>query len=130
VFQALGRWAARSPGHDPRLPLSTASLLLSLRTMVDAGKAAGIEARIGFRIGEETFLARLADGTIEIENAPLDGAEVTFTGDATVLAGAIYGGQPLEALEAAGALRVDGDRRLACRFLTLFPLPPKAEMPA
>src|ERR687889_1230549 len=28
IFQALGRWAARSPAHDPGLPFSTASLLL------------------------------------------------------------------------------------------------------
>ena len=37
IFQALGRWGARSPGHDPSLPLSAASLLLSLRTMLDPG---------------------------------------------------------------------------------------------
>ncbi|HYJ29191.1 MAG TPA: helix-turn-helix domain-containing protein, partial [Allosphingosinicella sp.] len=26
IFQVLGRWAARSPSHDPSLPLSAASL--------------------------------------------------------------------------------------------------------
>src|SRR3712207_9556825 len=31
IFQALGRWAARSPQHDPNLPFSAASFLLSLR---------------------------------------------------------------------------------------------------
>src|SRR3712207_4353028 len=39
IFQALGRWAARSPRHDPTLPFSAASLLLSLRTMLDAARA-------------------------------------------------------------------------------------------
>src|SRR3954449_5481225 len=29
IFQALGRWAARSPTHDPSLPLSAVSLFLS-----------------------------------------------------------------------------------------------------
>ena len=66
IFQALGRWAARSPPHDPTLPFSAASLLLSLRTMLDPERAEGLEARIGFRLGEETFLAHLADGRIEI----------------------------------------------------------------
>src|SRR5919206_304494 len=33
--------------------------------------------------------------------------------------------QRLEGLEAAGALAVEGDRALAARFVTLFPLPPK-----
>jgi hypothetical protein len=51
---------------------------------------------------------------------------VIFEGEPRVIAGAIYGGQPLDALESAGVLRVSGDRELAARFVTLFPLPPKA----
>src|SRR5215210_6107967 len=54
IFQALGRWAARSPQHDPTLPLSAVSLFLSFRTMLDAERARGLRARIGFRFGEET----------------------------------------------------------------------------
>lgn len=130
ILQALGRWAARSPAHDPRLPFSTASLLLSLRTMLDPGRTEGIDARIGFRLGAETFLGHLADGGIEIASGALDDADLIFTGTAPVLAGAIYGGRPLDALEAEGALRIEGDRSLAERFVTLFPLPPKAERPA
>lgn len=126
ILQALGRWAAHSPAHDPRLPISTASLLLSLRTMFDPARAEGLDARIGFRIGEEAFLARLADGLLRIAAGPLDGADLVFTGTAQALAGAIYGGQALAALERAGALRIEGDRALAERFVTLFPLPSKA----
>jgi hypothetical protein len=39
---------------------------------------------------------------------------------------------PLAALEAQGLLSVEGDRALAERFVTLFPLPPKVqqEVPA
>ena len=47
-----------------------------------------------------------------------------------MVAAAVYGGQPIDALEAAGVLRVEGDRVLAERFTTLFPLPPKAAPPA
>jgi DNA-binding HxlR family transcriptional regulator len=130
IFQALGRWAARSPLHDPTLPFSTASFLLSLRTMLNPERAKGLEARIGFRLGEETFLAHLADRRIEISRSALDGADLIFTGTPPVLAGAIYGGQPLEALEQAGVLQVEGDRTLARSFTGLFPLPPKASKPA
>jgi DNA-binding HxlR family transcriptional regulator len=126
IFQALGRWAARSPSHDPTLPFSAASLLLSLRTMLDPLRAEGLDARIGLRLGEETFLAHLAGGRIEIARGPLDEADLVFTGTPPVLAGAIYGGQPMKALEGAGALRIEGDRALAERFISLFPLPPKA----
>src|SRR3954447_25173303 len=67
IFQALGRWATRSPLHDPTLPLSTVSLFLSFRTMLDPTHARGIKAQIGFRIGAETFLLRLANGKIEVD---------------------------------------------------------------
>src|SRR3954462_10429014 len=129
IFQALGRWAARSPAHDPTLPFSAASLVLSLRTMLDPGRAKGVDARIGFRLGEESFLAHLSEGRIEIASSHLDGEDVTLTGAPPVIAGAIYAGQ-MAALEAAGALNIDGNRQLAEWFITLFPLPPKAECPA
>lgn len=132
IFQALGRWAARSPAHDPTLPVSAVSIMLSMRTMLDAKRAEGIDARIGFRMiekpgNEESFLGHLAQGRIEIARAGLDGADVVFTGTARYLAAAIYGGLPLAALEKKGALTVSGDRALAERFVTLFPLPAKAE---
>jgi alkyl sulfatase BDS1-like metallo-beta-lactamase superfamily hydrolase len=130
IFQALGRWAARSPAHDPTLPFSTASFFLSLRTMLDGERAKGMDARIGFHINEETFLAHLTGGRIEIARDALDGADLILTGTPPVLAGAIYGGQTLEALEEAGALRLEGDRALAQRFVGLFPLPQKASWPA
>ena len=55
-----------------------------------------------------------------------EGADLIFTGPAPAIAGAVYGGVSIEALEAEGALKVEGDRNLAATFVTLFPLPPKA----
>lgn len=127
IFQALGRWGARSPQHDPSLPLSATSLFLSFRTMLDPRRARGLDARIGFRIGAETFLARLANGRIEVARDGLDHADLVFAGTAPALAAAVYGGQPFDALAAAGVLSLEGDRALAERFVTLFPLPPKVE---
>jgi len=124
IFQALGRWAARSPSHDPSLPISTASFVLSLRTMIDAGRAAGINARVGFRLGTEAYLAVLGDGRFEITRQEPGKTDVTFTGPVPVLAATIYGPESLAALEARG-LQVEGNRALAERFRTLFPLPPK-----
>ena len=127
IFQALGRWAARSPAHDPSLPFSAASLLLSLRTMLDAGRAAGLEARIGLLLDGEPYLARLSHGTIAIEPGPVEGVQLILDGAPRSIAAVLYGGQSLAALEQAGALRLSGDRALAERLVTLFPLPPKAE---
>ena len=44
IFQALGRWAVRSPSHDPTRPFSPVSLMLSLRTMLSATAAGDLEA--------------------------------------------------------------------------------------
>jgi DNA-binding HxlR family transcriptional regulator len=126
IFQVLGRWAARSPKHDPSLPLSAVSLLLSFRTMLDPERAKGIDARIGFRIGQENFLTRLADGQIHVERGALEEADLIFTGAAPSIAAAVYGGQPLSALVEMGMLSIEGDEALANRFTTLFPLPAKA----
>ena len=126
AIQELGRWATRSPGHDPSLPLSAASLMLSFRTMHNAERAAGLDARVGFRIAEDIFVAHLTQTGIAITRADPTGCAVIFTApNAMVIAGAVYGGVPLATLEAQGAIAITGDRSLAERFVTLFPLPPK-----
>jgi DNA-binding HxlR family transcriptional regulator len=125
ILQVLGRWAARSPRHDPSLPLSAVSLLLSFRTMFDPERTAGLDMRAGLRIGGESYIVRVAGGAVEAERGDPDGADFIFTGPPTAIGGAVYGGVPLAALEAQGALKVEGDRAKAERFVTLFPLPPK-----
>ena len=119
IVQALGRWAARSPRHDPTLPISGVSILLSFRTMIDRDKARGINARIGFRFGETGYVAHVHDGEITIERGLAEGCDVVFTAAPTALAGVVYGGAPLD------SIGVEGDFGLAKRFTTLFPLPPK-----
>src|SRR6187455_2025237 len=39
IVQSLGKWAARSPAHDPTLPISATSIMLSFRTMFDPARA-------------------------------------------------------------------------------------------
>lgn len=125
ILQVLGRWAARSPLHDPTLPLSAVSLMLSFRTMFDATRAGDLAAQIGFRIGEDRFIVTIAEGTLVAARTEPDGVDLLFEGPATAVAAAVYAGQPLDGLLVDGALRVSGDRALADRFVTLFPLPPK-----
>ncbi len=123
IFQTLGRWAARSPAHDPTLPISASSLMLSFRTMFDAGRADDLRATAAFAIGAERFLARIADGAIVIGRDDNGAADVTFDGPASLIAAFVYGGAPAEALP---GLAIRGNRDIAARFATLFPLPAKA----
>ena len=125
AIQTLGRWATRSPAHDPTLPLSATSLMLSFRTMHDPARIAGIEADVGFRIGAERFRLRIADGALSVARGDPEGADLILSGPATAIAGLVYGGVPAEALESEGAIAIEGDRALLARFVTLFPLPEK-----
>lgn len=130
AMAALGRWAVRSPLHDPRLPLSGASLMMSFRTMIDPVRAAGIDARIGFRIGADVFATRLHGGQFDVaRDEPRDVALLFAAAEARDIAAAVYAHQPLAGLESVGAVRIEGDRALAARFVTLFPLPPKIDAP-
>jgi DNA-binding HxlR family transcriptional regulator len=125
AIQALGRWAARSPAHDPSLPLSAASLMLSFRTMVDRTRAGERPMTAGFRLGPEIFVARVDRKGVAVARAEPAGCDLVFTGSARGVAAIVYGGMPLAAAEKAGLVAVEGDRALARRFVTLFPLPEK-----
>lgn len=123
IFQAMGRWAVRSPGHDPSLPLSAASLMLSFRTMY--APAEEFEAEIGFRLGEDGFVAHAGADGIAIRRAEPEDADVLFVGAPEAIAGIVYGGLSLANAEAAKMVEIAGNREVAARFTKLFPLPPK-----
>ena len=122
VVQVLGRWAARSPMHDPTMPISATSIMLSLKTMANEKKAKGFEARIGFRFGEESFVGRMRKGRFKVARAQPEDTDFTFTGTPPQLAAVIYGGAPLD------SMGFEGDAGLAKKFVTFFPLPPKAKV--
>lgn len=119
MIASLGRWAARSPSHDPTLPMSHVSFIMSLQTLLSPELSRGIDKTIGFRIGETGYVTRLHDGRLGVERREPIGCDLTLTGSPTELVAAIHGGLGLE------MVTVEGDRELAKRFVKLFPLPPK-----
>lgn len=127
AIQELGRWAVRSPDHDPTLPLSAASLMMSFRTMVNRAWVAERPMTVGFRLGADIFVTRIDGNGVSVRREDPDGAELRIAGDPRAVAALVYGGVPLADAEAAGSVAVHGDRELVARFVTLFPLPPKVE---
>src|SRR3954452_18651264 len=67
VIASLGKWAARSPLHDPTLPMSHVSVMMSLQTLLSPELADGMNARVGFRLGETSYIATLANGRLTID---------------------------------------------------------------
>src|SRR5215207_5588850 len=49
VIAARGRWAARSPAHNPQQPMSHVSLIMSLQTLCSPALAEGRGVRSGYR---------------------------------------------------------------------------------
>jgi DNA-binding HxlR family transcriptional regulator len=125
AIQELGRWAAQSSKHDPTLPLSPVSLMLSFRTMLDKVRAGEFDATIGFDVAGETYLAELKDGQLPIRRADIGDAQVTFRAPAAPLLAAVFYVKFTPEELAGQGVRIDGDRALADRFIDLFHLPPK-----
>lgn len=125
AIMELGRWAATSPDHDPTLPLSPASLMLSFRTMFDGSKAKGALFTGAIRIGLDRFLVEVADGKLRAERGEVEAPDFAFEAPAAPpIAAAVYGKVPFDALAEAG-LVVAGDREAARRFVDCFHLPEK-----
>jgi DNA-binding HxlR family transcriptional regulator len=125
VLQEMGRWSTRSRRHDPSLFLSPASAMMSLRTMIDRKKAKGLRMTIAFAFPTDLFVGELANGALAIQRGETDAADARFITDPTTFAFTVYGKLPFEQNEAAGNLRIEGDRAAAQRFVDLFELPEK-----
>lgn len=126
IFQALGRWAVRSPRHDPTRPFSPVSLMLSLRTMFNAQAAGDCSGRIVLRMGDETFFWIREKSEVSIGRGEVASPDAVLTGDPSAIASIVYAGRPLDDAIADGDLAVEGDRDLIRRLPHCFPLPEPA----
>lgn len=125
TIQELGRWAATSVRHDPTLPLSPVSLMLSLRTMNDKARAKALSGTFGFEVGGESFVAELKDGELPIRRGDPAGCDVVFRAPAAPLLALVFYVKVPPADLAAEGVAVEGDLALRDRFIDLFHLPEK-----
>ncbi|MBO0664292.1 helix-turn-helix transcriptional regulator [Jiella sp. MQZ9-1] len=125
ILLELGRWAAASPLHDPRLPLSPVSFMLSLRTMLDRAAARDLSAVVVFAIGTVRFTACLKDGEIAIERGETVPADLRFTAPSGPVMAAVFYGR---AAPSDVGVVIEGDPALARRVIAFFDLPRIFEM--
>ncbi|MFC5372307.1 winged helix-turn-helix transcriptional regulator [Brevundimonas faecalis] len=126
VFMVLGRWAARSPQHDPTLPISAVSIMQSFETMFDPALGADADMRLGFALDEDRMVVTVSGGVIVAARGEVEDCKVVMRAPPQVVAAAVYGKVPLEALEGEGAMSIEGDRAVFARFIDFFHLPEKA----
>ncbi|MEI4470802.1 winged helix-turn-helix transcriptional regulator [Frigidibacter sp. MR17.24] len=118
ALQALGVWAVAGPAMRFDLPISVATLVMSLRTLFSPARAGTLELSLGLDFGAgQTFAARVSAGRLTIGPGLPEGA-VRVTGDRMALAAVIHGGAPIE----GSGLAIAGDPAVLQAFAGLFPL--------
>lgn len=118
VLQAMCRWGAAHPGHDPRRFISPTALVISMTAMI---RPDGRQAVAGLAMGKEAFTLHLADGVLR-PSAGTGPADFTLSGSGNSLARAIYGHTPLTDLARDGAIGLAGNAQAAQGFADLFRL--------
>ncbi len=116
VVLALARWGSRAPLVD-RATLTADALALALRTTFDTAAAGDLQARVALHLGDDRFVAELAEGGFRITRGETHDPDVVLTAEAGALQGIVFGGAELP------PTAVSGDRALAERFVRLFPRP-------
>jgi ribosomal protein L16/L10AE len=93
--------------------------------MLSPEAAGDLRARIQLLMnGEPFFWVRNKKGEIRIGRGKIDDPALIIHGSPSAIAGYVYAGAPLSSIE------VEGDRKLAARLPTLFPMPEKAQISA
>lgn len=120
VLQAMCRWGALHPGHDPRRFISPSALVISMTAMIR--DARDRQATAAMQMGSDRFVLRLTgDGILRpsIDSHP---ADFTLSGTGNSVARAVYGPVPLADLADQGVIGLTGDSRAAQDFVDLFRL--------
>ncbi len=127
VLIALGRWGgANAPDPVIGVGMSFDSHILSLRTLFSPALAGDLEATYELQLQSGPFRVAIADGVAEIAAGEAPGADAVIAGNVEPIFEVVRGVRDLREAEGSGDLELSGDRKLAERFFSLFPLPEPA----
>ncbi|HSR93742.1 MAG TPA: winged helix-turn-helix transcriptional regulator [Solirubrobacterales bacterium] len=124
IVTQLGAWGARSPVPPEHREIGPDSIVLALRSLFDPEAAGELEATYELRLGEERFHVDVAAGELGLgRGAPVEEPAAVIDTDPGTLATLLTGQLPLTAAVESSAAHIEGSKREARRFLTLFPMP-------
>jgi DNA-binding HxlR family transcriptional regulator len=117
VVLALGRWGSAEPLPPAGPELGTDAFIVALKTMFEPEEAGRLEATLELRLGEEAFSVSIARGRLGIARGHAERPAATIDADVRALREVLWRGAELD----PARIRIDGDRRVADRFLAAFP---------
>ncbi|MEV4109815.1 winged helix-turn-helix transcriptional regulator [Nonomuraea sp. NPDC049695] len=128
VVLDLARWGLKWAMEDPRDEESfhPGWAVLGLQACFQAEAAAGLRAIYEFRVGDETFHARVHDGTLETVHGPAQYPDVTITTDDQTFRDIAAGTVTLAGALESHAASATGDRDALRALHTLFRLPSRS----
>ena len=124
ITSAMGRWAARSPATTlAGGSAASRSCCPSGRCSACFRRCSDLDACLGFRFGDDVYGARLTRNGLSVAQGDPPDPRVRFAGTPMALGAGSTARRHWLGWEVEGVLQISGDRRLAARFVTLFPLP-------
>jgi DNA-binding HxlR family transcriptional regulator len=132
VVMALSRWGLKWALGERRDGdvFRAGWAVLGMQSTFDAEAARGVYAVYEFRVGDDVFHARIADGAIEALHGPARRPDVVIATDPDTFVELASGRMALaDAIEADAASAI-GDRTLLRKLRVLFRYPPRQSLPA
>ena len=126
MITELGAWGARSPVPPAATRIGADSIVFALGSLFDPERAGDLDAVCELRPDGQRFRVTIAGGEIELARGAAEDPALVLEGTSPDLAALITGKLGLEAALASGAVRIEGSRRAATRFLRLFRWPSAA----
>jgi len=85
--------------------------MLSFRTMFDSKAAAGFEASVELRLGDDRFHAEVARGRLELARGSADRPDAVLSAGPDTLSALVYGGRKLAEALRSGDVKVEATNR-------------------
>jgi DNA-binding HxlR family transcriptional regulator len=115
------RWASAERADDEAFRAGWA--VLGMQAVFDPDAAGDLRAVYEFRVGDETFHARVEDGTVRTAQGAAQRPDVVLSTDPDTFAALVNGGGGLAEAVRAGTASVGGDPDLVRRLPELFRRP-------
>jgi DNA-binding HxlR family transcriptional regulator len=122
IVMALGRWGRRVPIRSGAAHGVDAEVL-ALKWRFDPEASGDLSASYELRLAEDRFWIDVADGRIETRRGDAEAPDAIIETSPETLEAVIIDGRDLAETVRSGDMRIEGDQRLAARFLSLYTAP-------
>ena len=119
IVVALGHWGRRVP-VPPGAVYGGDALALALKSLFDPDAARGLSGSYELRLDEDRFQIEVGEGRIAVRRGELAAPDAVIETDPETLGAVLFDGRELKQAMDSGHLTVEGDRKLAARFVAHY----------